>query len=196
MPPRQCAENPVTVDSFIATYGYLAVLIGVFVEGELVVMTAGFFAHRAVLQLDWVIVAALLGSVLTYQFFFLLGRLQGARFLQRRPHWQARVAKVQGLLERHHVGVTFGYRALIGFRAVTPFALGMTRISHRRFFALDMIPATAWALTFPCLGYLLGRELEPVLGQIHKYEGWAALTVAAMVTAAVGITLAVRRARR
>lgn len=185
-----------TVDSFIAHYGYLAILLGVFIEGELVVMTAGFFAHRQILQLEWVIAAALVGSVLTYQFFFLLGRLQGTRFLQRKPHWQARVAKIQHLLERHHTWVTFGYRALFGLRAMTPFALGMTRISQRRFLALDFIPALAWAVVFPCLGYVLGRELEPVLNHIQQYEGWAALAAATVLSVAVVITVAAHRARR
>lgn len=184
-----------TLDTFLSTYGYAAVLLGVFVEGELVVMTAGFLAYRHILQLDWVIASALLGSVLTYQFYFLLGRTQGTRFLQRRPHWQARIASTQTLLERHATTVTLGYRALIGFRTVTPFALGMTDISHRRFLILDSIPAIAWAVTFPWLGYALGRQIEPVLARLGIVQIWLALGVGAGVALAVIGTVLIRRAR-
>jgi len=186
----------VTIDSYITTYGYLAVMVGVFLEGELVVMTAGFLAHRQLLELHWVIGAALLGSLLTYQFFFYLGKTRGTRFLQRRPHWQARVEGAQALLERHHLWVTLGYRALIGFRAMTPFALGMTNLSQRRFLALDFLPALAWSLTFPCLGYFLGREWKPLLDTIERYQGWAAAGFTAAALLVLGATLLLRRRNR
>lgn len=184
-----------TIEVYIAQYGYLALLFGVLVEGELVVMTAGFLAYRQILHLDWVIGTALLGSLLTYQLFFLLGRTRGTRFLQARPHWQARVTKTRDLLERHHTWVTLGYRGLFGLRMITPFALGMTRVSHRRFLALDVLPALVWALTFSYLGYFLGRELDTLTPVIQRYQGWAALAAAATAGAVVVALLAVRRAR-
>lgn len=182
-----------TIQSIISTYGYLAILLGVFLEGELVVMTAGFLAHREILELHWVIGAALAGSLVTYQIFFLLGRTQGMRFVARRPRLQARLARVQGLLEQHHTWVTMGYRALFGFRAMTPFALGMTEVSQRRFLALDLLPAVVWAVTFSCLGYMLGEGFAAVLADIHKYQLWAVAGVAGMATAALAIVLLVRR---
>ncbi|MEJ2685914.1 MAG: DedA family protein [Gammaproteobacteria bacterium] len=185
-----------SIESIISTYGYVAILIGVFVEGELVVMTAGFLAHREILELHWVIGAALFGSLCTYQIFFLLGRTQGTRFVARRPHLQARLARIQGLLERHHTWVTMGYRALFGFRAMTPFALGMTDVSHRRFFALDLLPAIVWAVTFSYLGYALGEGFEVVLADIHKYQLWMGVGVAGAATAALATVLLVRRFMR
>ncbi|MGA7802424.1 MAG: DedA family protein [Gammaproteobacteria bacterium] len=182
-----------TIESIISTYGYLAILIGVFVEGELVVMTAGFLAHRQILELHWVIGAALFGSLCTYQIFFLLGRTQGMRFVARRPRLKARLGRIQGLLEQHHTWVTLGYRALFGFRAMTPFALGMTDVSHRRFFALDLLPAVVWAITFSYLGYALGQGFEAVLADIHKYQLWMAVAVAGAATAVLAAVLVVRR---
>ncbi len=184
-----------TLDTFLSTYGYAAVLLGVFVEGELVVMTAGFLAYRHILQLDWVIASALLGSVLTYQFYFLLGRTQGTRFLRKRPHWQARIARTRALLERHATMVTLGYRALIGFRTVTPFALGMTDISHRRFLVLDSVPAIAWAVTFPWLGYALGHQIEPMLARLGIVQTWLALGAGLAVALTVMGAVLIRRAR-
>ncbi|NIR58447.1 MAG: DedA family protein [Gammaproteobacteria bacterium] len=185
-----------TIESFIATYGYLAVLIGVLIEGEVVVITAGILAYRQILQLDGVIAVAVLGSILTYQIFFLVGRTQGTRVLARRPRWQARVSRAQRLLERHHTWLTLSYRALFGLRMITPFALGMTRISHWRFLALDVLPALAWGFGFGCLGYYLGQELEPLIARILELESWAlsAVTGAALLALAAGF--AARRCAR
>lgn len=184
-----------TLAAFIATYGYIAILVGVFVEGEAVVMTAGFLAHRNLLDLHWVMGAALIGSVVTYNFFFLLGRFQGTRFLERHPDWQRRVARIQRLLTRHHTWVTLGYRALFGFRAITPFALGMTDIRYRRFVALDIVPAVLWAVTFSWLGYALGEGLQAGLDDMQHLQGWAAGAVATALLVSAAFTYMFRRLR-
>ena len=47
-----------TLESIVDTYGYLAVLLGTFLEGETILVLGGFAAHRGYLALPWVIVAA------------------------------------------------------------------------------------------------------------------------------------------
>lgn len=44
--------------SLIAQYGYAALLAGVFIEGETVLLLAGYAAHRGYLQLDAVVAVA------------------------------------------------------------------------------------------------------------------------------------------
>lgn len=181
-----------TIESFITDYGYLAVVLGVLIEGELVVITAGFLASRQLLELDYVIAAAVVGSVLIYQFFFLLGRTQGVRLLQGRPRWRLRVNKVQGLLERHHMPVTLGYRALFGLRMLTPFALGMTRIRHRRFLALDILPAIVWAAVFAWIGFVLGRQVTELSAIVEQYQSWAVLGLAGTLAAVLAVAWMLR----
>ncbi|MFP4609674.1 MAG: DedA family protein [Thiohalophilus sp.] len=161
-----------TLESAIATYGYLAIALGIFIEGEAIVLTAGFLAHRGLLELHWVMLASIIGSILTYQFFFLLGRLKGRAVLENRPGWQPRVARIRDLLERHNMLIIFGYRGLFGLRAITPFALGMTGISHLRFTLLDLIPATVWGLGVSWAGYALGKGAEKLLDNLEEYQFW------------------------
>ena len=52
-----------TIESFIETYGYAAILIGTFLEGETILVLGGFAAHRGYLSLPWVIVAAFAGTL-------------------------------------------------------------------------------------------------------------------------------------
>jgi len=59
-----------TLESIVDTYGYVAVLLGTFLEGETILVLGGFAAHRGYLALPWVIVAAFFGSLCGDQLFF------------------------------------------------------------------------------------------------------------------------------
>ena len=50
------------LEELITTYGYAAVGIGSFLEGETVLVLGGLAAHRGYLELPWVIVYAFLGT--------------------------------------------------------------------------------------------------------------------------------------
>jgi membrane protein DedA with SNARE-associated domain len=52
----------VTFESLIQDYGYLAILIITFIEGETIVILAGVAAHLNFLDINWVIVTAIIGS--------------------------------------------------------------------------------------------------------------------------------------
>jgi membrane protein DedA with SNARE-associated domain len=123
------------MEHLIATYGYLAVAVGSFLEGETVLVMAGFAAHRSYLHFRFVVLAAFLGSLAGDQLYFFIGRARGAAFLARRPRWQARVAGVHALLERRPalfiLSLRFGL--LWGFRTVAPFVIGMSRVHTSRF---------------------------------------------------------------
>ena len=185
-----------SIEYYISTFGYLAIFFGVFLEGEAVVIAAGFLAHQGLLELNWVIVSALLGSISVYQFFFYLGRSRGSRFLDSRPHWKPRVSKVQALLQKHYLLLIFSYRFFFGFRSITPFALGMTKISQGRFFAIDLLPATVWSVTFPVLGYFFGQALETIIRDLEKNRLWIALAFFVGILLIVTIYFIFQRRKR
>ena len=62
------------LQSIIENYGYAAILIGTFLEGETILVLAGLAAHQGCLVLTWVILAAFMGSLCGDQLFFYLGR--------------------------------------------------------------------------------------------------------------------------
>ena len=69
----------------IENYGYWVVFAGTLLEGESVLLLAGFSAYSGLLELHTVIGVATLGSFLGDQLWFLLGRTQGAKLLARFP---------------------------------------------------------------------------------------------------------------
>ncbi|MCC6301442.1 MAG: DedA family protein [Gammaproteobacteria bacterium] len=161
---------PGTLESFIQHYGYLAILAGTFLEGETVLVLAGFLAHRGYLDLPGVWLAAFAGTFCSDQLCFYLGRSRGAEFIRRRPAWQAKSRRVFDLLHRHQVWVILGFRFVYGFRIVTPLVIGAARVAPLRFLALNALGAALWAVSLGALGYLIGPSIEMVMGEIRRYE--------------------------
>lgn len=159
-----------TLESLLVSYGYLAVLVGTFFEGETILVLGGVAAKLGYLELPWVVVCAFIGTFAGDQLFFFLGRYKGAALLARRPAWQGRVARVHMLLVRHQVPVILGFRFLYGLRTITPFVIGMSPIPALRFFIFNLLGAGAWAIVIGSLGYVFGHALEAVLGDIRRYE--------------------------
>jgi len=135
----------VTLQSFVDTYGYLAIMVGTFFEGETILVLGGFTAHRGYLELPWVIASAFVGSLCGDQLFFYLGRRHGDAMLARRPSWRSRVQKAAALLERFRRPFMIGFRFLYGLRTVSPLAIGLSRIPARQFFLYNAAGAILWA---------------------------------------------------
>lgn len=166
------------MESLIQHYGYLAVLLGTFVEGETILILAGFAAHRGYLELHWVILAAFLGSLSGDQLFFYLGYRHSQFLLKIRPGWEPQLKRAQSLIKKHQIGIILIFRFLYSMRTITPFALGISRIKPRLFIPLNILGALLWAVAFGWAGYLFGQALQVVLGNIKRYEHWAFAVIA------------------
>lgn len=159
------------LQQLVETYGYAALFVGTFLEGEIVLVIAGFMAHRGYLRLEWVMLVAALGTLCGDQLFYYIGRTKGQALLQRRPKWRARALIVRRWLNRYPRLIVLGFRFVYGIRNVTPFAIGASGFPPRRFVPLNILGAVLWAVIVGALGYLFGRAMESVLRDIRKYEG-------------------------
>ena len=89
-----------TLGTFLASYGYLALWLGTFLEGETILVLGGVAAHQGYLKLTGVILAAFAGSFMGDQLFFFLGRRHSDYILRKRPGWQHSIDRVNLLLAR------------------------------------------------------------------------------------------------
>lgn len=158
------------LQSFIDTYGYAAVLVGTFFEGETVLVLGGFTAHRGYLHLPWVILAAFIGSLCGDQLFFFLGRWHNQSVLAKRPSWKLRVDKAQRLLGRYRTLLVLTFRFMYGLRTVAPFVIGMSTVPTAQFVFLNAVGALVWAILVGLGGYLFGSALESIFGNLKHYE--------------------------
>ena len=154
----------------IDTYGYWAVALGAFLEGETVLALAGFAAFRGYLDFYTVVVVAMICGFLGDQFYFFLGRWRGAKLLARFPDMEARAHRFDALLARWHAPLIVCIRFMYGFRILGPVLLGMGRVPAWKFMLFNFIGAAIWAPLIAGLGYLFGNMLEAVLSDVKRIE--------------------------
>jgi membrane protein DedA with SNARE-associated domain len=178
-------------EQIILRFGYVALGLGTFFEGETVVVAAGALAHRGLLSLPLVILVAFVGSVAGDQTWFHLGHRFGKPFIAKRPAWQARTAKVGLWLDRLGWFFVVAFRFIYGIRTVTPAYLGASGYPAGRFLVLNTIGAAVWAAIFGSAGYLVGAGLGALLHRATHVE--EAIIAAIIVTVVAG--LIVKRVR-
>ena len=163
------------IEALLQAYGYYALFIGTFLEGETILVLAGFLAHQGYLELRWVILLAFLGSLSGDTLVFHIGRWKGRAFLARRPRWDKRAARVQRALDKYGTYVVLSFRFFYGLRNITPFVIGSTGFKPTRFFLLNATGAAIWAVVVGSLGYLFGEAIGLFLKDVKKYERWLLL---------------------
>jgi len=184
--------EPSHLQDLIQQYGYLAVLIGTVLEGETVLLMAGYAAHRGYMDLGLVIVVGTFGGFVGDQFFFMLGRARGRQLLVRFPAIQAQSTRVQRLVDRYHTWLIVGVRFMYGLRVAGPMLLGMSELSHVRFAVFNALGALLWAALIGGAGYAFGEAFQIVLADAKRYE---ALVLGVILLTGIGIW-AYRRTRR
>jgi len=168
-----------SLETLIETYGYLAVLVGTFLEGETILVLGGFAAHRGYLVLWGVVAAAFAGSLCGDQLFFFLGRRHSRWILARRPNWNNRVERARRLLDRYQTPTILSFRFLYGLRTVAPFVIGLSSVPAAKFIMLNAVGALVWAVVIGTSGYLFGHAIEIIIGDIKRYEAVVFVLVAA-----------------
>ncbi|MFA5259456.1 MAG: DedA family protein [Candidatus Pacearchaeota archaeon] len=158
------------LESFLLTYGYIILFIGTFLEGETILLIAGFLAHEKILFLPLVIIVAAVGAFLGDQFFFMIGKIKGKKIIKKYKLIENQVSKINRLIEKYDISFMIGFRFVYGIRTITPLIMGTSNIPTSRFMVFNAIGAIFWAILIGCLGYLFGATLTIILGRIKHLE--------------------------
>jgi membrane protein DedA with SNARE-associated domain len=158
------------MEHFLEQYGYLALFIGTFLEGETVLILAGFLAHRGYLQFQWVVAAAFAGSLFGDQLYFYLGRIFGKKLIARSVHLRVASEKIHRKLAKYENIFILSFRFIYGLRTASPIIIGTSKVSSIKYVVLNAASAAIWAISFSALGYFSGKAIELFLGEIKRYE--------------------------
>jgi membrane protein DedA with SNARE-associated domain len=170
-----------SLEAFFGTYGYPALLVGTFFEGETFLVLAGFAASLGYLDIPWVILVAFVGTFSGDQVFFYLGRRHSVMvqsFLDYYPAWQNRIGRIQGLIERYQTALVFVFHFLYGLRIAFLLVIGLSRIPAGRFFVLNFVSALVWAIVIGMVGYLFGSALAMIIGDLKDLENYILVGIA------------------
>lgn len=169
---------------YLQIHGYWVLFVGTFLEGEAILIMAGFLAFQGYLDVRGVIMTALAGSFLGDQLYFYLGRAKG-KILLRRFHSIARkFREALRLIEKYGVLVAFISRYTYGFRIVLPIILGITNLAPRTFMWINLASAFSWAIVFSLAGFLFGKSASMFLDDVGKHEHYLMLALIGLIMAA------------
>src|ERR1700675_475323 len=157
------------INQLIAQNGacfYSIVFLWTFLEGETVVIFAGFAAAQGLVDPLGLLVAAWLGSFAGDQVYFLIARNCGVKLLDRFPRWRHGVDGALRWLERYDAGFILSFRFIYGVRNFSSFALGLSAVRWEQFLWLNFTAAGLWAASFVAVGYFLGHAFRAMLGVV------------------------------
>ena len=169
------------MDSLVATYGYLAVALGVGLEsmglpipGETILIVAAVYAAtHGGLNIWLIVLAASAGAIVGDNLGYWLGSRFGypllLRFGPKLGLSEGRIKVGQYLFLRHGGKVVFLGRFVALLRILAAFLAGVNRMEWPAFLAANALGGVTWAAVFAFGGYTLGTivfRLQGVLGPI------------------------------
>lgn len=132
--------------AFVQEWGYVAVFLGSMVEGESVILIAGFFAHEGILSLPKIIIVSFIGTLFADQALYHVGRHYGSHFIEKFPSLKPRADRAFNLLKRYKNTFILSFRFIWGIRIISPIIIGTSGISVKRFMILNLIAAIIWSV--------------------------------------------------
>lgn len=181
--------------ALLQAYGYPLLALGCLIEGETILALAGLAAHEGHLHFPTVVGVAALAGFSGDQVFFWLGRRHGPEMLARFPSIARQADRLHKMVERWHGGVIVLVRFAYGLRIAGPVLIGSSGIPPWRFALFNAIGAVIWALLVAGAGWVFGRAVETLIGEIHRFEFWA-LALAALSGIAWLLRKLAQRGRR
>ena len=148
-------------------------LIGFFLPGDSLIVTAGLLATQPQFGLDlWVLgllltVAAILGNSLGYA----IGHFSGPRLFSRDDSLlfkKKHLFRAQAFYEKHGGKTLVIARFMPIVRTFVPVVAGMAQMRYRTYTVYNVLGAVLWICSMLFIGYVLGRFIPGVERHIEK----------------------------
>jgi len=135
-------------------------MVGFFLPGDSLLVTAGVFAAAGKLSILWLnvllIAAAIVGDTVGYW----IGRKAGPALFNRprsRFFNPAHLRRAHDFYEKHGGKTIILARFMPIVRTFAPVVAGMGKMEYRRFVSFNVIGGIGWVLSMTLIGYYLGQ---------------------------------------
>ncbi len=171
---------------FTATFKYLLLLVGVIVEGPILMVACGFFIRLGLVDLLPTFLVLLSGDLIADVFWYFIGfryaeplfRKHGGMFGISYENFE----KVQGLFREYHDRILLISKVTIGFgmALATLIVAGATRVPFRRYMVLNAIGEVVLVLALLALGYVFGELYHNIARGFRDVFAISAIVVVAL----------------
>jgi membrane-associated protein len=168
-------------------------LVGFFLPGDSLLVTAGLVAAAGGLNIWWVnsllIVAAIVGDSVGYA----IGARLGPRLFTREQSLlfnPRHVERTRRFYERHGAKTIVIARFVPIIRTFAPVVAGVGQMRYRRFLVYNVAGGVGWVTSMTWMGYLLGRAVPNIADYIHI------VVIVVIVVSMIPIVVEILRERR
>ena len=156
--------------SYLAIWGIIfaesGLLIGFFLPGDSLLVTAGFLASQGKLNIEILIIGCFICAVLGDNVGYWTGSTFGRR-LFRKETYKKHLVKTQKFYEKHGKKTIVLSRFVPIVRTFAPIVAGIGAMNYRTFMFYNLIGGFVWTVGVTLLGFFLGKSLPPE--QVDKY---------------------------
>jgi membrane protein DedA with SNARE-associated domain len=152
-------SEPTLMMRLLPKYGYLAILLAAFWEGEAVLIAAGALCGAGYLDWRLTILAAAIGGAAGDQIYFYAAHKRAARLVQKSSRLRRWYPKVQHFVLKHSTFAVLLSRFAAGLRITIPLVCATVGMSPRKYSPLNLISAFAWASLWVAISYQAGARL-------------------------------------
>jgi membrane protein DedA with SNARE-associated domain len=163
---------------------YLGILFGIFLEGEMIMLSSIIAAHHGYLNFFIVIIIGIVGTYCSDCFYFILGRKKGKAWFNKNETIRGKIAVVEKRLDKYPVLIFIIYRFTYGFRTIAPAVIGASKTKTTSFLIYSAISVIIWAALYSTLGFLFGEIIKSKLSYIEHIEKYIIgfLVIIAIIT--------------
>jgi membrane protein DedA with SNARE-associated domain len=148
----------------------MGIFCGIFMEGEMVMISSVIAAHHGHLNL-WIVMAiGIAGTYCSDGFYFFLGRKKGKAWVYKNRKFKDKAGIIDRKLEKYPILIFLVYRFMYGFRTVTPLIIGVSKTRTGTFLTLSAISTLIWAAVYGLMGYAFGEVIKSKLKHIENVE--------------------------
>ena len=165
--PRQLIQWGGYVGLTLIVFTETGLLVGFFLPGDSLLVTAGLLAATGVVDLNllWLnlllIPAAIIGDAVGYW----IGRRAGRPLFDRpdsRFFKRKHLLRTQAFYERHGGKTIVLARFVPIIRTFAPVVAGVAEMPYRRFAAFNIFGGIGWVVSMTCVGYFLGSMIPGI----------------------------------
>jgi membrane-associated protein len=154
----------------LIVFAETGLMVGFFLPGDSLLVTAGLFAAKGDLNLLWlnvcVIAAAIVGDAVGYWIGYRAGKALYSRpnsFFFRREH----LIRTHEFYEKHGGKTIVIARFMPIVRTFAPVVAGAATMTYRRFAVYNIAGGILWVTSMTLTGYFLGRAVPDIEKHIH-----------------------------
>jgi len=168
--PKTLLETFGVIGLFAIIFAETGLLIGFFLPGDSLLITAGLFAARGDFRFASLILALIPAAIIGNATGYFIGYRTGMALYQRPDSF---------LFRREHLAMTHEYYVKHGgktivlaqfipiLRTFAPVVAGVAEMGYRQFATYNVVGAILWVGSMTTAGYLLGNLVPNIEKRIH-----------------------------